>query len=124
MAILKQIHNAKGTTSTTDGTTWVTVASYPLSTNATTMLETWLVGKDSTGKVATNKSVQGLERISGTNTLIGSIVDILTFALGSNAALVTCASRLNISGDNIQLQVKGVAATTIEWMGGFEIKIN
>jgi len=124
MASLKQLHSAKGTAQTTDGTTWTTVATYTLATNATAIIETWVVGKDTTGKVATARSVQGLERISGTNTLIGTIVNLLTFAAGSNAALVTCASRLNISGNDIQFQVTGVAATTIDWMGGFDIKIN
>lgn len=124
MSSLKQIHNVKGVTSTTDGTTWTTVATYTLTTNATIQIEVWLVGKDSTGKVATAKSIQSLERIGGASTLIGSIVDLLTFAAGSNALLTTSSLRINLSGDDIQLQVRGVAATTIEWMGRMELRIN
>lgn len=124
MSSLKQIHNVKGTGSTTDAVTWTTIASYTLATNATVQIETWLIGKDSTGKVASAKGVQSLERISGTPALIGSIVDLLGFAAGSNALLTTAAHRINLSGNDIQLQVKGVAATTIEWMGRLELRIN
>jgi hypothetical protein len=42
-------------------------------------------------------------------------------ALGSDVVLNTSDYRINISGDIIELQVKGVAATTIEWIGGFTI---
>lgn len=124
MAQLKQLHNAKGVVQTTDGTTWTTISSYTLSTNATVSIKTWLLGKDSTGKVAVSEGIQSLERIAGTPTLIGSVVELLTFALGSNATLTTCAQRLNLSGDIIQLQVKGVAATTIDWQGKMDLFIN
>lgn len=124
MASAKQIHQAKGVSSTTDGTTWVTIATYTLTSNATAQIETWLVGKDSTGKVASAKSVQAFERIGGVAVLVGSLVDLLTFAAGSNALLTSCACRINLSGDDIQLQVKGITLTTIEWMGKIEIRIN
>lgn len=124
MASLKQIHNSKGVGQTTDGTTWVTITTYPLSTDAAISVKTWLVGKDSTGKAAISEGIQSIERISGTPALIGSVVELLSFALGSNAALTTCAQRLNLSGDNIQLQAKGVAATTIDWQGKIELFIN
>lgn len=124
MASLKQIHKCKGVASTTDAVTWTTISSYTLSTNCAVQLESWLVGKDSSGRVASATAVQALERISGTSSLIGSIVPLLTFTAGSNALLTTAAQRFNISGSTIQLQVTGVAATTIEWMGGFEIRIN
>jgi hypothetical protein len=55
---------------------------------------------------------------------VGSIVNILTFNTGSDTALRNCEARINISGDIIQLQVKGIASTTITWVGGFKVKAN
>lgn len=125
MAILKRIHQARGTASTSDNTTWTTVASYTLSTNATVVLIPWILGKNSSGQVASAAGFQSAERISGTITLIGSAISSsLDFTTGSNAALSTCSYRFNISANDIQLQVRGVSEVTIEWMGGFEIKIN
>lgn len=112
-------------TSTTDGTTWTTIAYYTLDTNASyTIDKIWVVGKDASGNTASANGVHRGKRVSGTITLIGSLVDIVTILAGSDVALNTSSYRININGNDIQLQVRGVAATTIEWFGGFDIKIH
>ena len=126
MASQTQVHRARYTpASTTDGTTWVTIAYYTLATNASyTIDKIWVIGKDASGNTATANGSHRGKRVSGTHALVGSAVDIVTILAGSDAALSTSAYRINNSGDDIQLQVKGVAATTIEWFGGFDIKVH
>jgi hypothetical protein len=107
---------------TTDGTTWTTIASYIVSTNSVFVInDIWVIGKDGSGNVASASGKQSGKRVSGTVSMIGSLTSLLTMALGSDVVLNTSDYRINISGDIIELQVKGVAATTIEWIGGFTI---
>lgn len=126
MASLKIIKvTIKGTVSTTDGATWVTLASYTLSSNAVASIKNIsVIGKDGAGNMAEAQGTQRVKRVSGTLSAVGSLVDLITMIVGSDVALNTSAYRINISGDVIQLQVKGVAATTIEWMGSADIMVH
>jgi hypothetical protein len=126
MASQLQKHLAKHTPdSTTDAVTWTTIAYYPLDTNASFVLDhIWVLGKDAAGNTASAIGTTRGKRVAGVVTIIGSLVDIVTMIVGSDAALNTSLYRINISSNDVQLQVKGVAATTIEWFGGFTIKIH
>lgn len=126
MASKLQVHRARYTpASTTDAVTWVTIAYYTLSDNAAfDITRVWVLGKDGAGNIAKAQGTHAGLRAAGTISAVGSLIDLVTMLLGSSAALNTSAYRINISGDDIQLQVKGVAATTIEWFGGFEIKVH
>lgn len=126
MASKLQIHRARYTpASTTDGTTWVTIAYYTLDSNASFSIDKiWVVGKDGSGNTATANGSHRGKRVSGTVSAIGSLTTLVTMVTGSDVALSTSDYRINISGNDIQLQVKGVAATVIEWFGGFDIKIH
>jgi len=126
MASKLQIHRSRYTPdSTTDGTTWVRIAYYTLDSNASYSINTiWVLGKDGSGNTATATGSTRGKRVSGTITLIGTLTSFVTMAAGSDVVLNTSDFRINISGDDIQLQVRGVAATTIEWFGGFDIKVH
>lgn len=126
MASLKKIkHNAKGIVSTTDGTTWVTLCSYTLTENCSFVLPNiHVIGKDGSGNTAVAIGMNTGKRVSGIITQILGISSLISMASGSDVVLATSDYRINVSGNDIQLQVKGVSATTIEWQGYFEISIN
>jgi len=112
----------EGTGQTTDGTTYVTIASFTALANARFLLDLDLMGTSGSNS-AFWKGIHRCERVSGTLSAVGNIVNILTFNTGSDSALQTCVARINISTDTIQLQVRGVAATTIDWKGFIKLKV-
>jgi hypothetical protein len=126
MASLKILKaTAKGTVSTSDGVTWTTLASYTLASNASFSIRNIIaLGKDGSGNTAEVQGTQRGKRVSGTITMVGSLVDLVTALVGSDVVLNTSAYRININGDIIELQVKGVALTNIDWIGSFDIMIH
>lgn len=125
MATLRKIESVIGTGSTTDATTWVTIATFTLATDASfSITEIWAVGKDASGNTATIIGSHRGKRVAGVISLIGSLIDLITMIQGSDVVLNTSAYRININGNDIQLQTKGVAATTIECLGGFKMMIH
>jgi hypothetical protein len=112
-----------GTGSTTDGTTWVTIATKTLSANGNYLLKgIWLSGKMADGTAAFFEGSHRVKRVSGTVTAVGALLTILSFNAGSDNTLRNSAARINISGNDVQLQVRGIAATNISWQGGFIAK--
>lgn len=99
MATLRKIESVIGTGSTTDATTWVTIA-----TDASfSITEIWAVGKDASGNTATIIGTHRGKRVAGVISLIGSLIDLITMIQGSDVVLNTSAYRININGNDIQL---------------------
>lgn len=113
--------------STTDGTTWVTVCEYTVTDDDCAIGIDWhLLGIDSAFDMAESYGNHRAVRVSSVLSIVGSILSVLTFNTGAlpGPGLRNCSARINISGDIIQLQVKGVAAHTIGWQGWLTIRIN
>lgn len=109
---------------TTDGTTWTTVCSLTIPANCVFMVSGDVLGKDSSGNVVSAKGQRPGRRVSGVTSLVASLIDLVSILLGSDAVLSTSSYRINVSGDDIQLQVKGVALTTITWDGKLFLWLN
>ncbi len=125
MTIAKIIDTISGTTTTTDAATASTVCTFTVPENSNVLIEASLVGKDTgTGDIATAKTEHRAKRGGGGASLVGSAVDLVTFTLGSDAGLSTCAITIDASGNDIRLRVNGVAATTIDWLGHLVIYVN
>lgn len=114
--IIDRANNA-ASVQTTDGTTATLVVAWTVPTDTIAILDLFLCGKAANGKPATARASQAVQNISGTVTLIGSAIGLLTFAQGSDATLTTCALSTAVSGTSVQLKVTGVAATTVNWDG-------
>lgn len=125
---LKTIHSVSGEASTTDDSTWVTVATYSVASNCSIRIsDIFLLGRTTNGTVGQHAYFEGLhraKRVAGVLTLQGSMVYLMTFNTGSDAALVSCAVQLTVSGGDILLQVKGVVSRNIDWYGGFKVTLN
>jgi hypothetical protein len=125
MTVSRIIDKKSGITTTTDAATAATVCAYTVPTNSNVMMEIVLVGKDSgTGDVATAKAEHRAKRAGGSPSLVGSVVNLVTFALGSDASLSTCVLTIDIYGNDVRIRVNGVIATTIEWFGSVIIYVN
>ena len=110
---------------TTDATTWVNLVTIPMPGNGTASLQWEVVGRDTTsGEIATSNGTHRAKRVAGTLSMVGNIVTITTFNTGSDSAIRTSAARIEASGDNIILQVRGVSGKTIDWYGKLQALIN
>lgn len=119
MAIIQAIDRVVGTATTTDGTTWTTVLSYIPPVNSVTRGNYVIAGKDSSINGASQGGIFGTTRVTEDTTL-------LNFGSESgfvSAALSTIQTRVQVTGTTIEIQVKGVAATTIEWFCELTIRI-
>lgn len=125
MAIAKIIDIASGTANTTDGVTVTTVCTFTVPLNSNIMLSASLVGKETTtGDIATAKVDHRAKRAGGGASMVGSAVDQVTFAAGSDAALNASVITIDVSGNDVRLRVTGVAATTIDWFGTLIVHVN
>ena len=126
MASQKKQIPVSGTNTTTDNVTWVTIATATVSVDASIPIkDIWVSGRNTAnGASAYAEANHRGKRVSGTLSLIGSIVFYITFNTGSDAAMSVCDARINVSGNDLQLQVTGVVSTTIEWYGGFTVVLN
>lgn len=127
---LKTTIPIRGEGSTTDGTNWIIIASYPLLSDCSFELsDIFLIGKTTNGTVGETgycKALHRGKRISGSISLIGAPVFLVTFGTGSDTALNSCSMRIFIDNGfpaypRIQLQVRGVVSRNIDWYGGFTI---
>jgi hypothetical protein len=125
---LKTIQSVSGEASTTDDSTWVSVATFSVGSNCSIRISNiFALGRTTNGTVGQHAYAEALHRarrVSGTLTLQGSIVFLMTFTTGSDAALTSCAMQLIVSGGDLILQVKGVAGRNIDWYGGFTVTLN
>lgn len=121
---LKKTIAVSGEVTTTDNT-FTTVASYDLTDNCSFSINFSIVGRDDANSQMT--SAQGCHRgrrVSGTITLVGSIVYLVTHNTGSDNGLSTTSSRVFITGNTIQLMVRGLTSRTIQWNGIMELTLN
>lgn len=105
-----------GTATTTDGVTYVAFsasANVPLPTPSTCVnIRANIAGMDVANGLAAGGELIGLAKnIAGTVTIVG-VPDITK---NNDTALAAWTAELGVSGTNVQLQVRGVAAHTIAW---------
>jgi hypothetical protein len=105
-----------GTATTTDGTTYVSFsasANVPLPVSGTSAsIRCNISGMDVANGLAIGGELIGLAKnVSGTVTIVG-VGDITR---NNDNALSAWTAQLSVSGTNVQLQVRGVAAHTINW---------
>lgn len=120
MSLHKLLDRASGYGSTTDGTTWVPIITYTPLDDSIFYINVYIIGKDASFNGAIHVGRGAGNKISGTTAVIGS------FSVAINhlsAALITTTIRVTFSGGDILIEVKGVAATTIEWMADFQIQV-
>lgn len=119
MAINQILDRVVGTVTTTDGTTWTTVLGYTPVVNSVSRYEFYIAGKDSSNNGASFAGMGCISRTAEDLTLIGT-----GFANNFlSAALSAATFRVQVTGSVLEIQVKGVAATTIEWLCDMEIRI-
>lgn len=127
---LKTIHTVTGEVSTADNI-WTTVATYTVPSDCSIRItEIFGVGRTTNGtvgEIAYGEATHRAKRVSGTLTLVGSIVFITTFNTGSDTAVKSCSLQVIVSGSNLLLQVRGIgspSARDIDWYGGFTVTLN
>lgn len=124
---LKTIHSVTNEVSTSDDN-WTTVATYAVTTDCNILIRDIFVQGRATngtaGETANATAEHRGKRVGGVLTLVQNILFILSFVTGSDAALISCDLQVVTSGNNITLQVKGIAGRNIVWYGGFTVILN
>lgn len=110
----------------TTSTDWATVATCEVNENASVLIkDIWVLGrKTSNGNLASALAEHRAKRVSGTLSLVGSILMLLTFTSGSDSGFNSHQVRIQVSGDTLQLQVSPSTTDEIVWYGGFTAIIN
>lgn len=131
---LKTTISSYGEGTTTDGTGWSTIASYPIPSNCSFELDNiFLIGKTTNGTLGETAYCKALHRgkktAAGGLSLIGQPVYLVTFFTGSDTNVRLCAMRIEINTffspyTTIELQVKGIEGRNIDWYGGFTTVMN
>lgn len=114
-----------GTLTTTD-TEWVTVATCAIPSDCSILInDIFIIGrKTSDGATASAAALHRAKRVSSTLSLVGSIVMLLTVTSGSESGFNSHQVRIQVSGDDLQLQVQPGTADQIDWYGGFTAILN
>lgn len=124
---LRTIHSATNEVNTTNDS-WTTLATYTVSTDCSILIRDIFVQGRTTngtvGEVANATAEHRGKRVAGVLTLVQNILFILSFPTGADASLITCDLQVVTSGNNILLQVKGIAGRNISWYGGFTVILN
>ncbi len=124
---LKIIQSTSGEVTTSDDT-WTTVASYTVSSDCSIRIsEIFALGRATNGTVgetAYGEAMHSAKRVGGVLTLIRQLIYIMTFLSKSDSSLASCELQMVVSGNNLLLQVKGIAARNISWYGGFTVTLN
>lgn len=117
---------------TTDGTTYVPVASFSFPTNCSFILDDiFLLGKTTNGTVGETGYAKAIHRgkvtTSGGIALVGAPVYVVTFPTGSEYPMVSCVLRVTATqglgaiAPFITLEVRGLTGRNISWYGGFTV---
>ena len=105
-----------GTATTTDGTTYVSFSSsadIPLPIPSTSVsIRANLAGIDVPNGLAVGGELIGLAK---NNAGVVSVVGVGDITRNNDSSLSAWTSQLAVSGTNVQVQVRGVAAHTIQW---------
>jgi hypothetical protein len=124
---LKTIQSVSGEVSTSDDN-WTTIATYTVGSDCSIRItEIFALGRTTSGtigEVAYGEAIHRGKRVSGVLSLVKTIIFIMTFNTGSDSSLTTCLFQILVSGNNLLLQVKGVAGRDIDWYGGFTVTLN
>jgi hypothetical protein len=87
---------------TTDATTWVTVAEYPIVSDCSFEIDAiTLIGRTTNGTVgqfAYCKAIHRGKRVSSNISLVGAPVYLVTFATGSESGLTSCVMQIVVDG--------------------------
>lgn len=129
---LKTIIPVHREATTTDGTTYVELATFAFDANCSFALdEIFVLGKTTNGTIGQTAYCKATHRgrltaVEGL-VLIGAPIYIVTFATGSDSPLATCSIIFVVSQAGfgakpfVSMQVRGVAGRNISWYGGFTI---
>lgn len=120
MALNLILDRVAGTCTTTDGTTWVSVLTHTPPVNSVSRFECFIVGKDASNNAVSFAVVGCITRTVGDLTLIGTGSGGSNF---SSAAISLSADRVQVTTSVLEIQVKGVAATTIEWFCEAQLRV-
>jgi hypothetical protein len=102
---------------TTDATPAL-AASYSFPANASAIVQVRVIGVDS------SQNTYALEQRYGVKRALGNcaIVDLGVTVLGvADPALLLASATLNVNGSSIEIDVTGVALTTINWAARMDI---
>jgi hypothetical protein len=110
----------------TIGATTVTVcASDVIPDSSTVTLEVSLQGREATsGDIASTTFLMRARRVAGTLSLVGVETVLVSFALGSDAAINTATAVIDVSANTLRVRATGVAATVIDWAADMKVRIN
>jgi len=100
--------------------------SIPIPDGANATLEITLQGRETTtGEHAAWKAFHSLKKVGGKLELVGTLVELITMAHGSDVALASAAPSLVVVDDSlVRLVVAGVAGKTIEWFADIRVRLN
>ena len=119
----KQYPKVQGGIETTDATV-TTLVSYTISSNSVGEVDFSLTGRDNvSGEIIHGRKVVKFKRVSGTLSVVSSIIDLITTTIdGTN--MLTATWTVDVSGDDIRVRVTGVVGRTIHWQGYGKLIIN
>jgi hypothetical protein len=117
--------NQGGPVQTTNATTttvitWDPAAHLPAINNCIVSVTGKVVGKSSVNAGVSIEAQATFSIIAGTVTLLGSQTS--TLAAQGSAALTASTITIDASANIIRIRVTGIAATTINWTGYYDIK--
>lgn len=126
MAAAQRIrHTVPGESTTTDAATVTTVVATATIPDASVVSFTVdYLGRAESGAVAHATLTGSAKRVSGTLSIVGTPVPLLTFANGSDAALATCAATIDANSNTIRARIQGIALTTIDWFATIQSVVN
>lgn len=98
------------------------LCTYAVPIGCVVYMEAVVIGKDASNNVIAAKNAIAASQSSGTVTLVGSIINLLSFIDLSNLG---AAVSIVVSGGNVSVQVKGpTVAKNIEWQAELKVYIN
>lgn len=109
-----------GTVQTADDTP-TTLLTIPVPSGAAVMIETNVIGKTATPDATSFRQTATFKNTAGTVTQIGATTSVHAHP---DTALVSADVTYTPSGANILVQVEGVAATNINWVGRVIVTLN
>lgn len=122
MALNLLLDRVTGTCTTTDGTTWVSVLEYTPPINSVSRFQLFIAGKDASNNAAAFAGEGCISRTIGNLTLVGSAGSGGNY-LSAPFIASTVTSRIQVTGAVLEIQVRGLAATTIEWFCEMQIRV-
>ena len=123
-AAQRVFHTIPGEVQTTNATITTVVATGTIPDNTVVSFTVDYIGRSAAGAIAHATVTGSAKRVSGTLTIVGTPVALLTFVAGSDAALSTSVATVDSSSNTIRARIQGIAATTIDWLATIDLVIN